>query len=142
MTILRPLSNDGSDLIDDEAELTFWTPEPGNAVDEDLEELYFKHLLVDDPETARLALVRISRALCAWTDEVASWRDATDPPLWCPGCGYWAGGEPCDDPDCTGETKDDQDEPCSFELQPANPPAVFLLTLLQAARDEGGELGA
>jgi hypothetical protein len=129
MTILRPLSNDGSDLIDDEAELTFWTPEPGNAVDADLEELHFKHLLVDDPEVARLALVRLHRALQAWSVEVESW----GPEVWCPNCGYWTGGEPCTYPDCTGEPKDDDE---TFELEPTEP--GVLLTLVQVTPDEDG----
>jgi hypothetical protein len=132
MTIL-PLNDDDPDPIDDEAEPTFWTPKPGNAVDEDLEGFYFDHLLVDDPEAARLALVRIYRALDAWTDEVASWCDATDPPLWCPGCGYWTGGQPCTDPGCTGEPKDDDE---TFELEPTEP--GLLLTLVQATPDEDG----
>lgn len=144
-TTLSLYDDDSDPIADDEAldeqldaygDPLFWVAEPGNAVDEDLEELYFKHLLVDDPEAARLALVRLSRALCAWTDEVASWREATDPPLWCPGCGYWTGGEPCDYPGCTGEPRDDDDdESWSFELEPAKPGVLLRFEGLHA----GGE---
>lgn len=112
MTKTLPLYDDPDPVENDEAEPTFWTPELGNAVDEELEEFYFKHLLVDDPEAACRALGRLQRALMAWSEEVESWGGPPEP--------------------------DEHDEPltCSFELEPINEPAVFLLTLVQATGDE------
>ncbi len=74
-----------ADPASEEPADTFWVAEPGCAVDEDLEGLYWRHILIDDPEAARVAFGRIATAVLAWGREVASWADHDTPR--CPTCG-------------------------------------------------------
>jgi hypothetical protein len=97
MSEILPLAVNAPEQEPDEP--SFWVPDPNEPVDDDLETLYWRHIDIDDIDATRAALGRIAAAVLAWSAEVASW-GVNEPPLWCPSCGEYSGGEPCATPSC------------------------------------------